>query len=187
MYRDGEIKVLLLGNLGVGKTNLINIFVGKEFNSNSKFSSLYKYIEIDNHYYRINLWDTMGEEAHKSLSKLIFRESSIVIFVYDITSKQSFIDLEEWIQMTNDILDNNYIGGIVGNKNDLNLQADVSEEKAEKYAKEKSMAFKLVSAKEDPQSFNDFLIGLVGKVEIPEEQPRIHLHGFTDCKPCCNI
>ena len=189
MYRDGEIKVLLLGNLGVGKTNLINIFVGKEFNSNStsKFSSLYKYLEINNRHYRINLWDTMGEEIHKSLSKIIFRDSAIVIFVYDITSKQSFKDLEEWIQMTNDILDNNYIGGIVGNKNDLNFQVEVSEEEAKKYAEEKKMAFKIVSAKEEPQSFNDFLIGLIKNVEIPEEQPRIHLHGFRDCKPCCNI
>ena len=69
----GEIKVLLLGNLGVGKTSLINIFAGKEFNSNSEFSSLYKYLDINNNFYNINLWDTMGEEAHKSLSKIIFR------------------------------------------------------------------------------------------------------------------
>ena len=76
----------------------------------------------------------MGEEAHKSLSKIIFRGAEIFIFVYDITSKQSFIDLEEWIQMTNDILDNNYIGGIVWNKNDLNIHSEVSEEEGKKYA-----------------------------------------------------
>ena len=133
----GEIKVLLLGNLGVGKTSLINIFAGKEFNSNSKFSSLYKKLDINNNFYNINLWDTMGEEAHKSLSKIIFRGAEIFIFVYDITSKQSFIDLEEWIQMTNDILDNNYIGGIVWNKNDLNIHSEVSEEEGKKYAEEK--------------------------------------------------
>ena len=182
----GEIKVLLLGNLGVGKTSLINIFAGKEFNSNSKFSSLYKKLDINNNFYNINLWDTMGEEAHKSLSKIIFRGAEIVIFVYDITSKQSFIDLEKWIQMTNDILDNNYIGGIVGNKNDLNIHSEVSEEEGKKYAEEKKMAFKLVSAKEEPPIFNNFLIELIKNIKIPEKESNIHLHrGFTDCKPCC--
>ena len=89
--------------------------------------------------------------------------------------------------MTNDLLDHNYIVGIVGNKNDLNFQVEVSEEEAKKYAEEKNMAFKLVSAKEEPQSFNDFLIGLIKNVEIPEEDSRIQLHGFRECKPCCNI
>ena len=65
----GEIKVLLLGNLGVGKTSLINIFAGKEFNSNSKFSSLYKYLDINNNFYNIKLLDTMGEELIKAYQK----------------------------------------------------------------------------------------------------------------------
>ena len=128
----------------------------------------------------------MGEEAHKSLSKIIFRGAEIVIFVHDITSKQSFIDLEKWIQMTNDILDNNYIGGIVGNKNDLNIHSEVSEEEGKKYAEEKKMAFKLVSAKEEPPIFNNFLIELIKNIKIPEKESNIHLHrGFTDCKACC--
>ena len=56
----GEIKILLLGNLGVGKTSLINIFAGKEFHSNSKFSSLYKYLDINNNFYNINLIGQKG-------------------------------------------------------------------------------------------------------------------------------
>ena len=88
--------------------------------------------------------------------------------------------------MTIDILDNNYIGWIVGNKNDLNIHSEVSEEEGKKYAEEKKMAFKLVSAKDEPQIFNNFLIELIKNIKIPEKESNIHLHrGFTYCKPYC--
>ena len=88
--------------------------------------------------------------------------------------------------MTIDILDNNYIGWIVGNKNDLNIHSEGSEEEGKKYAEEKKMAFKLVSAKEEPPIFNNFLIELIKNIKIPEKESNIHLHrGFTYCKPYC--
>ena len=95
---DFEIKVILVGDSGVGKTNLINVCVGKDFNSYTKpsisSSLLQKNLIINNLNYIINLWDTMGQEAYKSLSKLFFRESQVVIFIYDITSKESFYNLK---------------------------------------------------------------------------------------------
>ena len=186
-----EIKAILVGSSGVGKTNLINVSVGKEFNEELKpticCSLLQKNIIINNSKYCINLWDTMGQEAYKGISKLFFREAQIVIFVYDITSKESFNSLEEWIQMANDVINGDYISGIVGNKNDLYLQAEVSEEEAEKFAKEKKMKFKLVSAKNDPQSFEDFLIELIKNIKFPEHHTKTVLSNKTENKKvkCC--
>ena len=171
-----EIKAILVGRSGVGKTNLINVCVGQAFNSESKptncASLLQKHLEIDNLDYVINLWDTMGQEAYKGISKLFFREAQIVFFVYDITSKDSFNNLEEWIQMANDTINGEYISGIVGNKNDLYLQAEVTEEEGKKYAEEKQMKFKIVSAKDDPHSFEEFLIELVKMYKVPENKIR---------------
>ena len=186
-----EIKAILVGSSGVGKTNLINVCVGNDFNKDTKptncCSLLQKSLEFNNLKYKINLWDTMGQEAYKGITKLFFRDSKIVIFVYDITSNESFENLEEWIQMANDCINGEYICGIVGNKNDLYLQSNVNEEKAKKYAESKKMKFKLVSAKEDPQSFDDFLIELVKMYKIPNVKKRTTLSNKqkTKTKNCC--
>ena len=186
-----EIKTVLVGDSGVGKTNLINVCVGQPFNSDSTSTNcsslIQKSLNIDNLEFLVNLWDTMGQEVYKGLSKLFFREAQIVIFVYDVTSLSSFNDLEEWIQMANDSIGNKYIGGIVGNKNDLFLQAEVTEEKALAYAKNKNMSFKLVSAKDDPNSFNEFLKDLVKEYKVPESKKKIVLNNnpVPKKKHCC--
>ena len=175
-----EIKAILVGSSGVGKTNLINVCVGQSFNPETKptncASLLQKHLEINNLKYVVNLWDTMGQEAYKGISKLFFREAQIVIFVYDITSTESFKNLEEWIQMANDTIGGDYISGIVGNKNDLYLQAEVSEEEAKNYADSKKLKFRLVSAKEDPQSFDEFLLELVKEYKVPEYKKKTVLN-----------
>ena len=175
-----EIKAILVGSSGVGKTNLINVCVGQSFNPETKptncASLLQKQLEINNLKYVVNLWDTMGQEAYKGISKLFFREAQIVIFVYDITSSETFKNLEEWIQMANDTIGGDYISGIVGNKNDLYLQAEVSEEEAKNYADNKKLKFRLVSAKEDPQSFDEFLLELVKEYKVPEYKKKTVLN-----------
>ena len=175
-----EIKAILVGSSGVGKTNLINVCVGQSFNPETKptncASLLQKQLEINNLKYVVNLWDTMGQEAYKGISKLFFREAQIVIFVYDITSSETFKNLEEWIQMANDTIGGDYISGIVGNKNDLYLQAEVSEEEAKNYADSKKLKFRLVSAKEDPQSFDEFLLELVKEYKVPEYKKKTVLN-----------
>ena len=171
-----EIKAILVGGSGVGKTNLINVTVGKEFNpastSTSCCSMVQKHLVINNNKFLINLWDTMGQESYKCISKLFFRDSQIVIFVYDITSYDSFKGLEDWINLANDTLNNDYISGIVGNKNDLYLDNKVPQEEAESFALSKKMKFRLVSAKESPQEFEDFLQELIKLYKIPERRKK---------------
>ena len=96
-------------------------------------------------------------ERLKSLTKIFFKGSQIVIFVYDITQKKSFVGLQKWVEDAENIIDNKYICGIVGNKQDLYYQEEVKEEDVKEYAKSKGMKYILVSVKEEPKSFNDFL------------------------------
>ena len=170
-----EIKVILLGNPGVGKTSLINTCVGLSFSekyeSTSSSSYMRKDFNINNKKYLIDLWDTAGQEKFKSITKIFVKGSDIVVFVYDITDDNSFKALEEWIKMSDEIIENKYICGIVGNKQDLFLnEGGVPEEEAKEYADKKNMPFEVVSAKEDPQTFELFLKQLVEKhLELKEE------------------
>ena len=161
MADNTDIKAILLGNAGVGKTNLINVSVGLPFNKNEKstISNTFvsKVLNINNTNYNIDLWDTAGQERYYNITKIFFKGSQLVIFVYDITTKESFLGLQKWIDMAEQIVDGEYVCGIVGNKNDLFIKAQVDEKEARNFAQSKGYKFKLVSALNDPKSFEDIL------------------------------
>ena len=163
---DEEIKVILIGESGTGKTSLINATMGLKFKESvestttNSFSS--KTVTIDNKDYVLNLWDTIGQEKFRALTKIFIKDSKIVILVYDITRKESFNELNYWLKMIQDILGEEPILGICGNKSDLFVKEQVKEEEVRKYSEEKQIPFKLTSAK-NPLSFNKFLEDLVKK------------------------
>ena len=164
---DEEIKIILVGESGTGKTSLINVAMGMKFQegtelTTSSASFVTKIIKIGDKSYSLNLWDTIGQEKFRSLTKIFIKDSKIVIFVYDITNLRSFEELNFWFKTIHDVLCDTPILGICGNKQDLFVKEQVSEEKAEKYAEEKGVDFKLTSAK-NPLSFNSFLEDLLKK------------------------
>ena len=161
-----EIKVVLLGNCGVGKTNLILIYEGKDFEPNSftNFSSSLsqKKLEINNKTYEINLWDTAGQERFKTITKSLLNGANVVIYVYSIIDQNSFDDLDYWIQTVKEKISGNYISGIVGNKKDLYMEEKIVNEKlAIDYAKSKNYKYKLCSAKTEPNVFIGFINELI--------------------------
>ena len=188
-----EIKAILLGEISVGKTSLINVSIGMKFNQSERttFAANFvqKIIKIGSQEYCVDLWDTAGQEKLKSLTKLFYKGSQIIIFVYDVTQYKSFERLQNWVEEIENNLDNKYICGIVGNKKDLFTHEEVNEKEARNYAKSKGMKFKLVSAKNDPKSFSDFLEELIkdGK-DIFVRRRRITLvkqekkNNNSDCK-----
>ena len=98
--RENSIKIILVGDSGTGKTNLITVAAGFEFNSNSLSTTSCSYVQIkikkDEKEYKVNLWDTIGQEKYRSLTKIFVKDSKIVIFVYDITNRESFESLPYW-------------------------------------------------------------------------------------------
>ena len=163
---DDDIKVILVGEVATGKTSLINTSIGLEFKdkleSTQSSCIMQKKIIINDQTYTINLWDTIGQEQYRSLTKIFMKGAKIVIFVYDITRKETFEQLDFWFENTQEVLGNKPILGIVGNKSDLYIKEDVKEEVAEEYAKKKGVPFRLTSAK-TPKNFCDFLEELVKK------------------------
>ena len=163
---DDDIKVILVGETATGKTSLINTSIGLEFqekvDSTQSSSIMQKKMEINKKTYSVNLWDTIGQEQYRSLTKIFMKGAKIVIFVYDITRLDTFEQLDFWLDSTKEVLGDKPVLGIVGNKYDLYYKEAVKEEDAEEYAKNKGIPFKLCSAK-TPKLFCEFLEELVKK------------------------
>ena len=107
--RNDIIKIILLGNTGTGKTSLINAYSGKPFceGTLSTIGSQYfsKNKEIKGKIYNIQVWDTAGQEKYRSVNKIYIKGSRIVLFVYNVTDENSFLDLKGfWVDYTEKIL-----------------------------------------------------------------------------------
>jgi len=166
LEEEEEIKVILVGEMGTGKTSLINTAIGLNFQeklaSTTTNSIMNKTMKINGKSYSVNLWDTIGQEKYRSLTKIFLKGSKIVIFVYDITNLQSFKELNYWFDCTKEIINEKVVMGIVGNKSDLFLKEEVKESDARQLAKQKGFDFALTSAKNSTM-FCDFLEKLLKK------------------------
>ena len=162
MADERGIKVVLLGESGVGKTNLIRVAMNKPFekNENSTISSAYHEdsIIIDNKQYLYYLWDTAGQEVYRSLNKIFIKESKIVMIVFAINNKASYEQIDFWINYTKEILgDDKYILALVANKSDLYESQEISDKEFLKKAEDLKVKIKITSAAEDAIGFKDFL------------------------------
>ena len=161
-----KIKVILIGDSGVGKTNLINIATGNGFDANENTSVACNYtvkkLVINGKEYIINLWDTIGQEKFRQLTKIFFNNSKIVILVYDITRKESFEALPNWLNDVEEQIGLDFVRGVVANKLDLYLNEEIKENEGEEYAKSINAKFLATSAKkDDPKIFIEFLGNLL--------------------------
>ena len=162
---ENSIKIILVGDTGTGKSNLINVCCNLQFNPNSpsniSCSSLEKKIIINNIEYNIKLWDTAGQEKFRSLNNLFIKEAKICIFVYDYTDRKTFEDLEFWVKTVDELLGKDPILGVVANKSDLILKEKVKENEGKEYAEKIGASFYKTSAKEDKDGFSNFINKLV--------------------------
>ena len=174
MSDDNSIKVILVGMSGTGKTNIIKALVDKPFvdenDSTLTSSFVSKSIKINKKTYNLEIWDTAGQEVYKSLTKLFIVGSKVVIFVYDITDKSSFNELDYWVKTVKDILGKTPIYAIFGNKKDLFMNEKVTEEEGENKAKEIGAHFKLTSAKTERENINIIVNDLVKEYVEREEK-----------------
>ena len=178
MASNGDsVKVTLLGNSGVGKTCIISRFTSNEFKEGTMTTRGADYsqksIAIKNKIVNLDLWDTAGQENYRSLGRHFYKDSLIVILVYDITNRESFDDLQSlWYNDLKRYGEKYSVLGIVGNKSDLFENEVVSEEEARKFAEDKNAEFMLVSAKTGDNINNLFNV-LVNKYLDPSFQEQI--------------
>lgn len=151
------LKVIILGDSGVGKTSLMNQYVNKRFSSHYKATIgadfLTKDVLVDGTQVTMQIWDTAGQERFQSLGVAFYRGADCCVLVYDITHGQSFKSLESWrdeflIQASpRDPVHFPFV--LLGNKLDNESERAVSVKRAETWCEAKNkMPFFEVSAKE---------------------------------------
>ena len=162
MSTKKKIKVVFLGNSGVGKTNLIQVAMGKPFQKENEptcISSFYEgNIIIQNKEYNYTLWDTAGQEEYRSINKTTVKDSKIVFIVFAVNNKKFFEEVGYWINYVKQILEKDkYIMALVGNKSDLINKQKISDEEIEKKAKKLGIKVIITSALDDAIGFKHFL------------------------------
>jgi len=150
-----HFKIIFLGDQYVGKSSILNRFYQDKFEPDYQatigldFHS--KNINLNGNAVRLLLYDTAGQEKFKSLIPMYIRDANIIIVVYDITNKDSFVHTEHWVNETKDLKREDAIFALVGNKIDLEENRAVTQKEAENFANENGFLFSEVSAKTGDQ------------------------------------
>lgn len=118
---ESRHKLIFVGDLAVGKTSIIARIIDNPFNDTYKTSigldNCNKTLVHQNKKVRLQIWDTAGQEKFRSLITSYVRNAAIVIIVYDISNRDSYLHLEDWVNYIKSIEKTNIV--ICGNKNDL--------------------------------------------------------------------
>lgn len=139
-YYDYVCKAVLVGESGVGKTNILSRFCKDEFMHNSQatlgveFAT--KVIDVDNKKLRIQIWDTAGQERYKSITNSYYINAKGALAVFDITKYSSFQKIDKWVSDLKQIAGKDITIIMVGNKGDLKNIRAVTREEAEQKAQE---------------------------------------------------
>ena len=157
-----QIKLILLGDSGVGKSSIIKRYMEDSFEDNITStlgsSFLEKTVNVKGKKVKIEVWDTAGQEEFRSVTKIFVKNSKIIILVYNVTDKNSFDGLNYWYDFIQKELGQNVILGLAGNKTDLifedGFDEEITSEEGKEFAKKINANFALVSAKESGKEIN---------------------------------
>ena len=145
-----KLKLLIIGDSAVGKTSMLLKYTDNFF-PESHLATIgveFKTKDIQYNGYNINLqvWDTAGQERFKSITKSFFRNANGIIFVYDITQKNSFKNVKDWIK-DSEANDTGFKRILVGNKIDLQNKRQVQLNEVKDWADKKNLEVIEASAK----------------------------------------
>lgn len=158
---DYLIKIVLVGDSGVGKTNLLLRWAHNCYNAESiptigvEFAT--KTIEIEGKIAKIQIWDTAGQERYRAITSAYYRGAVGALLVYDISSISTFKNVTRWLE---EIRENSEIDMeciLIGNKCDLQDQRTVPIEEGIDYSKREKLMFMETSAKDDVHIEEAFL------------------------------
>lgn len=135
---DYVLKIILVGDSGVGKTNILTRYVKGTYNENHQntlgveFAT--KKIILQDIVLRLQIWDTAGQERFQAITSSFYKNSSGALVVFDLTKENSFIKVNSWIKDMREIAGERIIIILIGNKSDLINERVISKERAEEMA-----------------------------------------------------
>jgi Ras-related protein Rab-11A len=142
--------VVLIGDSGVGKSNLLSRFTRNEFNMESKSTIGVEFatrsVPCESKTIKAQIWDTAGQERYRAITSAYYRGAVGALLVYDISKKQTFENVDRWLTELRDHADSNIVIMLVGNKCDLRPQRQCPTEEAAAYAEKHGLSFIETSA-----------------------------------------
>ena len=192
---ENTLKILLIGDSCVGKSNFVYRFINNDYNGNHLSTSGFEIknaeISLNGKKYRLQLYDTAGQKKFESVTKTLFSQSQGFIVMFDITNEESYISAKSWIKIIQEENENGKYAPIllIGNKNDLENMRMISQKEILKYAEEEKIKYIETSSKTG-NNINK-AIHLIGKEvsELDNKNTSFSLNSshllFKKKKTCC--
>ncbi|CAD5163010.1 unnamed protein product [Musa acuminata subsp. malaccensis] len=149
---DYLFKIVLIGDSGVGKSNILSRFTRNEFCLDSKstigveFAT--KTLQVEGKTIKAQIWDTAGQERYRAITSAYYRGAVGALLVYDITKKQTFDSIQRWLRELRDHADSNIVIILAGNKSDLKHLRAISQDEGRALAEKEGLSFLETSALE---------------------------------------
>ena len=165
---DVLLKLLLLGDSGVGKSSLLTQYVEDDFHdvfiSTIGIDFRNKTLEIDGKRIKLRIWDTAGQERFRTLTAQFYRGSQGILMVFDMTNRESFDNIDHWMRQIKQNTDTDPTVVLVANKCDMADQRVVKRKEGEKLAKRFKCSYFEASAKTDEsvkEAFHELAVEVV--------------------------
>jgi len=143
-------KYIIVGDAGVGKSCLLLQFTDKRFRAEHDMTIGvefgHRYVDIEGEHIKLQIWDTAGQEAFRSITRAYYRGATGALLVYDITRRASFDRLAQWLMDARQNAQPNMVIMLIGNKCDLDRR-EVSFEEGAWFARQNGLFFMETSAK----------------------------------------
>ncbi|XP_025031447.1 ras-related protein Rab-25 [Python bivittatus] len=171
------INVVLIGESGVGKTNLLSRFTRNEFSHDSRttigveFST--RTILVGDALVKAQIWDTAGLERYRAITSAYYRGAVGALLVFDITKHQTYDVVERWLKELYDHAEATIVVMLVGNKMDLAQAREVPTEEAKMYAENNGLLFVETSALDSTNvelAFETILRDIFNKVQKQKQK-----------------
>lgn len=147
---DYLFKIVLIGDSGVGKSNLLSRFTRNEFNLESKSTIGVEFatrsVQCESKVIKAQIWDTAGQERYRAITSAYYRGAVGALLVYDIVKHVTFENVERWLRELREHADSHIVIMLVGNKCDLRHLRAVPTEEAKAFAMKNDLSFMETSA-----------------------------------------
>lgn len=168
-------KFLLVGDSGTGKSCMLLRFVDDTFSASFAttigIDFKIKTVKLSSgQTAKLQIWDTAGQERFRTITSAYYRSTRAVLVVYDITNKQTFDHVPEWMEEVRTRTDKNPLKVLVGTKCDLATQRTVGSAEGKALAQTHGYDFVETSSKTDSKGINAMFMGLAEKLMKQDQQ-----------------